>query len=79
MAALIHREYAERRWHHLQQAVETSRRFDPRVQQQHRRRLWIPLLKVRDRDSGREVNAAGEPICPHVLMLGRKAWHTLAG
>jgi hypothetical protein len=79
MAALIHRENAERRWHHLQQAIETSRRFDPRVQQQHRRRLWIPLLKVRDRDSGREVNAAGEPICPHVPMLGRKPWHTLAG
>jgi hypothetical protein len=32
MAALIHRKYAERRWHRLQQAVETSRRFDPRVQ-----------------------------------------------
>jgi hypothetical protein len=64
MAALIHREYAERRWHRLQQAVETCQRFDPRVQQQHGRRLWVSLLEVGDRESGREVNAAGDPIGP---------------
>jgi hypothetical protein len=79
MAALIHCEYAERRRHCLQQALEASRRFDPRVQQQNGRRLWVALLEVGDRDSGREVNAAGDPIWPHLPMLGRNAWRTLVG
>jgi pimeloyl-ACP methyl ester carboxylesterase len=37
---------------------------------------WVALLKVGDCDSGREANAAGDPICPHVLMLGRNLWRT---
>jgi hypothetical protein len=46
------------------------------MQQQHRRRLWDALLKVGDPESGREANAAGDPISPHVLMLGRNVWRT---